>query len=232
MDAIPLNLLDLAALGILLISAVIAFFRGFVHEVLSIAAWVGAGFAALYGMPLLQPYTRQWIAVGWAADAAAAIGIFLVVLLALAIVTRAVSKTVQDSALNALDRSLGVLFGLARGALIIAVAFIVVTWMFPNRENRPSWVADARGLPLMEGGADLVRALVPEDMLTEKEDQVRAAASEAEEAARKAVIDQTFDRLVQPKPQAAPDGAADAKPSYDAEQRDEMQRLIESATGK
>lgn len=232
MDAIPLNLLDLAALGILLISAVVAFFRGFVHEVLSIAAWVGAGLAALHGLPYVQPLAREWIPITWAADAAAAIAIFLVILLFLALITRAVSKTVQDSALNALDRSLGVLFGLARGAFVVAVAFIVLSWMFPDRDDRPAWVAEARGLPLMEGGAQLVRALVPEDLLSEKKDEVRAAAREAEEKARQAVVDQAFERLVQPKPQAAPAEGGDGRPTYDAEQRDEMQRLIESATGQ
>lgn len=231
MDAIPLNLLDLAALGILLISALIAFFRGFVHEVLSIAAWVGAALAALYGLPYLRPVANDWIPIAWAADAAAAIAIFLVVLLALSLATNAISKQVQDSALNALDRSLGVLFGLARGAFVIAVAFVVLTWMFPARDDRPSWVAEARGLPLMESGAEMVRALVPQDLLDDKKDEVRAAARAAEEKARKAVVDETFNRLVQPKPEADPATEDTAEPGYDDEQRDEMQRLIESATG-
>lgn len=231
MDAIPLNLLDLAALCILLISAIIAFFRGFVHEVLSIAAWVGAALAALYGMPYLRPLANEWIPIAWAADAAAAIAIFLVVLLALSLMTNAISKQVQDSALNALDRSLGVLFGLARGAFIIAVGFVVIGWMFPKDDERPAWVTEARGLPLMESGAEVIRAMIPQDLLDDKKEDVRAATREAEEKARKAVVDETFKRLVQPKPEAQPAPKDSAKPSYDAEQRDEMQRLIESTTG-
>jgi membrane protein required for colicin V production len=232
MDAIPLNPLDLVALGILLISALIAFFRGFVHEVLSIVAWIGAALAALYGLPYLQPWTRSWIPVTWAADAAAAAAIFLGVLLVLALVTRALSKQVQDSPLNALDRSLGVLFGLARGAFVVAVAFVVLSWMFPVAEKRPDWIREARALPLMEGGAQLVRSLVPEGVLDDREKQVRAAATEAEDKARQAVVDQAFKRLVQPRPEAAKPANDTAAPRYDAEQRDDMQRLIESQMGQ
>lgn len=231
MDAIPLNLLDAAALGILLISAVIAFFRGFVHEVLSIAAWVGAGLAALHGLPYLQPHARAWIPITWAADAAASIALFLVALLVLALVTRAISRRVQESALNALDRSLGVLFGLARGAFVVAVAFIVAGWLMPDEDNRPAWIAEARSLPLIEDGAEMVRSLVPAGLLDEKQEEVRSAAKDAEDKARQAVVDEAFKRLVQPRPEGGdPTNAAD--PKYDADQRDEMQRLIESATGQ
>ena len=49
MLSVPLTLMDLVVIAILLISGALAFFRGFVHEVLSIGGWVGSGFAAWYG---------------------------------------------------------------------------------------------------------------------------------------------------------------------------------------
>ncbi len=240
MDALPVNAFDLVVIAVLLISAVIAFFRGFVHEVLAIAAWAGAALAALHGLPYVQPVAREHIPLTWAADAAAAAAIFLVVLLVLALITRSVSKRVQDSALGALDRSLGFVFGVARGAFVVAVGFIVVAWLWPEPDERPGWIREARSLPLVEDGATLVRTLVPESLEGETQ-RAGAAAREAEDKARQALeLKKTYDRLTQPTPSSAPaPGAApgpapapapapEREPGYDTAPRQDLNRLIES----
>lgn len=239
MDSLPVNAFDLVVIVVLLVSAVVAFFRGFVHEVLAIAAWAGAALAALYGLPYLQPIAREHIPLTWAADAVAASAIFLVVLLILAIITRGVSKRVQNSTLGALDRSLGFLFGLARGAFVVAVGFVVLAWIWPQADDRPAWIQEARSLPLVEQGATMVRALVPESLDAEAE-RTRTAAREAEEQARQALeLKKTYDRLTQPStttaapPASAPTPAPAAAPTqresgYDQAPRQDMNRLIES----
>lgn len=205
MDGLPLNVLDLIVLVVLLLSAVLAFFRGFVHETLGIAAWVGAGFAALYGLPMIQAKVRELIPVSWAADATAAVAIFLVTLLVLSIITRAIAKRVQDSSLGSLDRSLGVLFGLARGAFLVGLAYIVLAWLIPPADH-PDWIKQARGLPLIQQSAGLIRSTVPAELgIGETADQGKRTAEEAIELKR------TFDNLTQPEvrqpepvPQPAP----------------------------
>ncbi|MBM3514384.1 MAG: CvpA family protein, partial [Alphaproteobacteria bacterium] len=149
MSDLPINGLDLAVVAILLVSALIAFMRGFVHEVLSIGSWVGAVFGALYGLPLAQPVARKYIAIEWAADAAALVALFLILMLVLSLLTNALSKSVKTSGLSGLDRSLGVVFGLARGAVIIAVALMVSDWLM-KREDRPSWMTSAKTLPMAQ----------------------------------------------------------------------------------
>lgn len=204
MESLPLTALDLVAIGILLLSAGLAFLRGFVHEVLSIAAWVGAAFAALYGLPLAQPEARTYISNHLAADIAAGVVLFLVSLLVLSLITGALARRVQSSSLNSLDRSLGFLFGLVRGAVIIALAFIVLEWFLPSSGPRPAWITMARGLPMMERGADVLRSLVPAGLLAE-EDRARAVSREAQDQARKAMeLKQTYDALTRPAPQAVP----------------------------
>ncbi|MGC2855668.1 CvpA family protein [Novispirillum sp. DQ9] len=241
MDSMPVNAFDLVVIVVLLVSAVVAFFRGFVHEVLAIAAWAGAALAALHGLPYLQPIAREHIPLTWAADAVAAAAIFLVVLLILAIITRAVSKRVQSSTLGALDRSLGFLFGLARGAFVVAIGFVVLSWVWPEADDRPAWIQQARSLPLVEQGAAMVSALIPESLDAEAE-RTRTAAREAEEQARQALeLKKTYDRLTQPAttPQPPPAAAptAPAPPAgaptqresgYDTAPRQDMNRLIES----
>src|SRR3546814_1784911 len=59
MDSLPINLADLIVIVVLLVSGVFAFVRGFVHEVLAIASWVGAAFVTLYAYPLVQPWVLR-----------------------------------------------------------------------------------------------------------------------------------------------------------------------------
>ena len=58
MSNLPLNVVDLGVLGGILISALLAFSRGLVREVLSIGAWVVAALATIYGLPHLRDITR------------------------------------------------------------------------------------------------------------------------------------------------------------------------------
>ncbi|EKV32393.1 Colicin V [Caenispirillum salinarum AK4] len=195
MDALPLNVLDLIVLVVLLLSAVLAFFRGFVHETLGIAAWVGAGLAALYGLPVVQAEVRQLIPVTWAADAAAAVAIFLVTLLVLSILTRGIARKVQDSSLGSVDRSLGVLFGLARGAFLVGLAYILLAWMIPPVDH-PDWIREARGLPLIQRTAGMIQEAVPEELgIGQAADTSRKTAEDAIELKR------NLDTLIQPRVQ-------------------------------
>ena len=118
MDSFPINGLDLAVLVILLLSALLAFMRGFVHEVLSVAAWIGAIFAVIYGLPELRHLARDTIPNSLIADSTTGVIIFLAVLVFLSMLTKILSKSIQASALNNLDRSLGFIYGLVRGAVI------------------------------------------------------------------------------------------------------------------
>lgn len=199
MDSLSINVFDMVALAVLLLSAVLAFFRGFVHEVLSITAWVGAALSALYGFPYARPKAHELIPIPMVADVAAAVAVFLVVLLILSMVTRTISKQVQGSALNSVDRSLGFLFGLVRGAVVLSIAYVVLSWVIPDPAARPDWMRYAKSGPLLESGASLLRSMVPPSLLS-AEERARLATVEAQERARQAVeLKQTYDRLTQPR---------------------------------
>lgn len=167
---------DLIIIAILALSALLAFMRGFVREVLSIGAWVGAALATIYGFPLAQPYARKYIEVALFADIAAGVTIFVLALIILTILSHALSKNVRDSALGAVDRSLGLLFGLVRGAVLVCLAYLVMAWAIPQ-EDRPVWIAQSRTLPLVQQGADLLLRILPESALKQGEDAVGAAAN-------------------------------------------------------
>src|SRR3546814_20486114 len=88
MDSLPINLADLIVIVVLLVSGVFAFVRGFVHEVLAIASWVGAAFVTLYAYPLVQPWVLGVIAVDLIASLLTGVGLFLITLGLFSVLTR------------------------------------------------------------------------------------------------------------------------------------------------
>lgn len=221
MQGLPVNGLDLAVGAILLISALIAFIRGFVHEVLSIAAWVGAVAAVIYGFSFVQPYARDLIPITWAADAATGAGIFLLVLLVLSIATHAVARAIQKSALNNLDRSLGFVFGIARAIVILAVGLVITDWL--TERERPRWIETAKTLPVIEMAAEGLISVLPSSFLPPVLAPKPAALIKAEEAIHTA---KTLERLNRPAPSDGKEKTSDA--GYQNRERRDIERLMES----
>lgn len=221
MDNLPVNITDIVVAIVLLMSAFLAYSRGFVQEVLSVGGWVGAAFITIYGFGYVQPYAREIIAIELLADLVAGVIVFVVVLAVLSLLTRAISKRVQDSALNALDRSLGFLFGLARGAVVLCLVYLGISWMIPPAEQ-PAWLKDARTMPVIETGAHWLRSLVPARTAAEAEQ----AASDVQEQARK--IEEArkmMEGLVSPSPKGEDAGTTEG---YGEQIRKEMERLIDN----
>lgn len=222
MDNLPVNPADIAVIVVLLISALLAYARGFVHEVLAVGGWIGAIFATIYGYPYAKPYTRSLIPVELVADLVAGVAIFVITLIVLSFVTRGVSKMVKASALNFLDRSLGFLFGLARGGVIVCVAYLGLAWLMPPGEQ-PAWIRSAHSMPLIEQGAEALRALIPKDAAAAG----TKAANDARDKAEKALETQRAVRdMLTVEPKAKDSGAAEG---YNRGERREMERLIEGS---
>jgi len=127
-----LTAVDGGAALIIIVSAILAFSRGFVRELLAILGWIGAAIAAYYFAPSVQPLVKELPIVGeFLSDScelavvAAFAGVFVIGLIVAAIFTPLFSGAVQRSALGGIDQALGFLFGAARGVLLIAIAFIV-----------------------------------------------------------------------------------------------------------
>ncbi len=219
MDNLPINVTDLTILVILGLSAAFAFFRGFVHELLAIGSWIGAGVVTLYGFPVAQPEARKYIGSPLIADMVAGIAVFLIVLIVLSIATRLLSRRVRDSSLGPLDRSLGLLFGALRGAVLVCIAWLMLLWVVP-REDHPDWITEARGLPLVERGGDLLTRLIPRNL---GGDAVRAAQIDKPGK----IAADSYKELLSPNTKGS---VIKEKPGYKGAERDAMQQLIEAAT--
>ena len=167
MEQLPFNPTDAAVILILVVSGLIALVRGFVHEVLGLFAWIGAGIATYYGIDYVIPVARDLVENQALADIGAGVVLFLIVLVFLSLATKMIADRIRASSLGTLDRSVGLLFGLVRGVVLICLAWIVIVMVVPLKEM-PSWLTEARSLPLIEAGAGRLRALIPEHLLPEE----------------------------------------------------------------
>lgn len=224
MDDLPINIVDIAVLAIVLLSAAIAFVRGCVHEVLAIGAWVGAALATIYGFGHVQPYARKVIAIDLLADIIAGVIVFVAVLVLLSLLTRMLSSRVRGSSLGALDRTLGLVFGLARGGVIVAAAWLVLTWALPTPAERPAYLQEAKSRRLVELSANALESLLPETLRREGRDAIDAAKQGATDAQR---AKEAYDAFSQPRVEGS-DGRSE--PGYNEQERGDMDRITDTVT--
>ncbi|MBN9017165.1 MAG: CvpA family protein [Rhizobiales bacterium] len=156
------TILDGVVLVVVLLSAMLAMVRGFVREVLSVASWVVAAAAAYYFYKPLLPYVEPYISNKNIAVVAAAAGVFFVTLLIASFIAMKISDFVIDSRIGLLDRTLGFVFGLARGILIVVIAFAFLSWILSD--HQPAWVANAQSAPILKRLGDRLVAALPEDI--------------------------------------------------------------------
>ncbi|MCO5129085.1 MAG: CvpA family protein [Xanthobacteraceae bacterium] len=158
----PITILDLVLLAVMLISGLLAMVRGFMREILSIAAWGTAAVVTLYSYQKLLPTAKTYIANDTLASVAVVAGVFIATLIVVSIITVRISDMILDSRIGALDRTLGFLFGLARGLLIVVVAFLFFAWLVPAKQ-RPDWVSSAKSLTMLQSTGDWLMSLLPDD---------------------------------------------------------------------
>jgi len=217
-----MNWIDIFVIGTLLVSGAFAYARGLVHEVLSIAGWAGATLAALYATPMAEKFALQFIQDPFFATVATGIVLFVSTLVILSIITRRISRGVKASALGPLDRALGFVFGLARGAVVIAFVWVGYTWVTPTDEQ-PEWIYEARTIALITQGAEMLKTLAPATPAgispnATPDDQKKTTPGEPTQS--------LFDRAINALPK--PPGASDTS-GYGKKERSEMDRLFETS---
>jgi len=157
-----LTAFDVGVAVLVLISAILATARGFTREILSLATWVGAAAVAaylyFYQPDLLKPYFADEL-IGRIVLVGAG---FLISLIILHLITMRIADFVVDSRIGPLDRTLGFIFGVARGALIAVVAVIFLLWLIPGGQQ--PWLQDSRSLPILRNFGDSLIAMLPPDL--------------------------------------------------------------------
>jgi membrane protein required for colicin V production len=155
-----MNLVDLAVLAVIAISAILGLSRGLVREMLGLGSWLLALYAAYVYGPQFQPLALRAFGNPDVAEPVAYAGTFLVLLIVFSLLANLVGRMVRVSMLGGLDRTLGLVFGLVRGGAVMVAAYILGALMLPP-ENWPPQVQQARTVPLLYDGAAWVADTLP-----------------------------------------------------------------------
>lgn len=165
------TVVDAVVAGLIVLSAILAYSRGFVREAMAIAGWVGAAVLAFVFAPSAQPLTKEVPFVGeFLSDSCelsmigAFAAVFAIGLVLASLFTPLFSSVIQRSALGGIDQALGFVFGVARGAVLVGVAFLVYDRALSS--NAVPMIDDSRSARVFASFQTSIDAAVPEDAPT------------------------------------------------------------------
>ena len=246
-------IIDLVILGIIIISAVVAFFRGFIKEVLTIVGLGGAAVGAFLFGGMAVPLFESWIINPNDEDykffdlipddvvamLAAYAAVFVVIFLVLTVIGHFLSKGATALGLGPVDRSLGVIFGLIRGVVLAAVLYLPFSIIMPQNEL-PDFVQESKFLPLIDQSVDwtietagIERPLA--NISDDEEDDIEGEGEETEQDTGSGKLNRKMiDRVREEYIGGSTEPAENAPPSetperqgYENDERDALQDLIE-----
>jgi len=153
---------------VIIVSAILAYSRGFVREAMAIIGWVAAAVLAFVFAPRAEPLVREIPVVGdYLKDScelsiiAAFAAVFAVALVVVSVFTPLFSSIVQRSALGGLDQGLGFFFGVLRGILLVTVALVVYDRVVVN--DAVPVVDNSRTVKIFESARDTINNQIPDD---------------------------------------------------------------------
>jgi len=162
---------DVGVAVLVLISAILATARGFTREILSLATWAGSAAIAAYMYFYHQDIAAAYIKEPLVATGVTVIGSFIVALIVLHLLTMWIGDLVVDSRVGPLDRTLGFVFGAARGVLICVVAAVFANFLLgPDPGKLPPMLKDAKSFPPLMSAGDYLINLLPPDIGSQVQD--------------------------------------------------------------
>lgn len=155
------NWADIAIIALVVLSALISLARGFLREAVSLATWIMAIWVALRFGPLLTVQLSQWIHTPSIQKAVAFAALFLGVLIIGALINSLFSRLIDGTFLDGLDKIVGLMFGLARGVLLVAALILLGSMIDLN--NDPWWSA-SQLIPHFHGLVSFLQSWVPQQV--------------------------------------------------------------------
>lgn len=162
-------LVDGIVAGVIIISAILAYSRGFVREALAIGGWVVAAVVAFIFAPDAQPLIREIPYVGDFIGDSCELGIIgafaavaVVALILISLFTPMFSGIIQRSAVGGVDAGLGFFFGVARGILLVIVALIAYERL--AGDERIALVDESRTAAILADAQGQIETVIPEDV--------------------------------------------------------------------
>lgn len=232
--------IDIVVIAVLLLSGLIAFLRGFIREVLTILGVVGGLAAAYLGGPVFSPFIKNMLGVVEGEEPKRLLGlipypiladilsyglIFLVVVIVLSIVSHVLAETVRSVGLGSVDRTLGFIFGLVRGALLLGVLYLPV-YLSMDAETKEEWFAGSKTHVQLEAVSAVLAGYLPQSAV----EQIKETTQQAGEGSEVKEKLQQIDLLKGEDPKKLEETAPkEGAPGYDDEFRQKMNELFKDA---
>lgn len=165
---------DFIVLGVVGIAAIGGFMRGFVQEILSLAAWVLAIFAIRYLHTPLTEALVEYLGDGVTTAVLAFALLLLIPYAAMKVIAGGLGKATRNSVLGPIDRVLGFGFGALKGVTVVVIAFSLLVLGFDTvwgYTGRPTWISNARSYDLIDASS---RSLV--EIIAERRQSLRDEA--------------------------------------------------------
>jgi membrane protein required for colicin V production len=163
------TLVDGVVLGVIVLSAILAYARGLVRETLSIVGWIAAAVAGFIFAPTVEPLIREIPVLSDIIGTSCELGVltgfaavFAVALVIVSLFTPLISGAVQESAIGPVDQGLGFLFGVVRGVLLGVIAFVVYDRILGGGDA-VAQVDESRSRAVLAGVEERIAAMLPED---------------------------------------------------------------------
>ena len=148
-----LTSLDYIYIVVLLASTIWATIRGGVYETIATLSWVAAAIAARFASPWLDGVFQTWFKLQDSTVVtlvASYFLVFFVILLLVGFVNQKLRDKIQESMMNVTDHTLGVIFGIIRGIIVMGIVYWIAVWYDSDIPRMPDWIANARTRPIMQ----------------------------------------------------------------------------------
>lgn len=157
------TILDFVVVVVLLISAILAFVRGFTRETLGLVTWVGSFLAGLYIHPYILPHIAPHLGIGDSMVLKFVVGgiVFIIFFVSLWFASISISSIIKSTPIASLDRGLGFLFGVARGFVIVCLIFAAYLQTQKNPADMPDYVTHSIFYPTLSWGAETTIQVLP-----------------------------------------------------------------------
>lgn len=148
-----LTTLDYIYVGIILASTIWATIRGGVYETIATLSWVVAAISARFASPWLDKLLQSWFDLSDSTVGTLVASYFIVffaILMLVGFLNQKLRDKIQDSIMNVTDKTLGVIFGIIRGIIVMGIFYWGALWYYSDVPFLPKWLAQSRTRPIMQ----------------------------------------------------------------------------------
>ncbi|MBQ8728706.1 MAG: CvpA family protein, partial [Alphaproteobacteria bacterium] len=127
--------------------------RGGVYETIATLSWVVAAISARFASPWLDKLLQSWFDLSESTVGTLVASYFIVffaILLLVGFLNQKLRDKIQDSIMNVTDKTLGVIFGIIRGIVVMGIFYWGALWYYSDTPFLPNWLAQSRTRPIMQ----------------------------------------------------------------------------------